>query len=208
MRWFGPKWGAPICDELEEATAPVGDPCFLCGEPIAVGQRGLLIPHMEETADVERPWHVRCFLRSIVGDEKATDVRMQGMEQTFGLAPPLTHVMAAGSTLCRCEWAAFDFGIAEAPRRWPEFHKWVPLEDRDKADCLACKAWSPHLVNVHRDPGWCPACQIETILNHTHCPKCNAPPQDHQVRNFDPMWRDGDVFCLKCGTRVRGYDAG
>ena len=41
-----------------------------------------------------------------------------------------------------------------------------------------------------------------------NCKNCWAPPSDHEVKNYDPVWRDGDVYCKKCGTRVRGYDAG
>lgn len=40
------------------------------------------------------------------------------------------------------------------------------------------------------------------------CPKCGSEPKDQEVRNYDPIWKDGDVFCLKCETRVRSYDAG
>ncbi|MDP2593783.1 MAG: hypothetical protein Q8P36_00365 [bacterium] len=40
-----------------------------------------------------------------------------------------------------------------------------------------------------------------------NCPNCGAPPSEHHVENYDRMWQDGDVVC-KCGTRVRGYDAG
>jgi hypothetical protein len=120
---------------------------------------------------------------------------------------PLVHVMHEGRTLCECEFDQFHLGDGPPARRWPENHKWVPLDKIDEATCKLCKGRMVPRPVAPR-PGWCPACQIETILNHTHCPKCNAPPQDHEVRNFDPVWRDGDVFCLKCGTRVRGYDAG
>jgi len=40
------------------------------------------------------------------------------------------------------------------------------------------------------------------------CKKCGSLPDDHELRNFDRMWGDGDVYCLKCGTRVRSYDSG
>ena len=40
-----------------------------------------------------------------------------------------------------------------------------------------------------------------------NCPNCGAPPSEHRVENYDPVFQDGDVVC-KCGTRVRGYDAG
>jgi hypothetical protein len=40
----------------------------------------------------------------------------------------------------------------------------------------------------------------------TVCPKCGST--EMTVRNYDPMWHDGDVHCVKCGEYVRGYDAG
>lgn len=48
----------------------------------------------------------------------------------------------------------------------------------------------------------------EPIFNHPNCPKCGAPPKDHEVRNHDPIWLDGDVYCKKCGAYVRAFDAG
>jgi hypothetical protein len=55
----------------------------------------------------------------------------------------------------------------------------------------------------------CPKCNIDVILGpHYHCPKCDSSPREHEIRNFDRIWRDGDVYCLKCGTFVRYYDAG
>jgi hypothetical protein len=41
-----------------------------------------------------------------------------------------------------------------------------------------------------------------------NCPKCGSEPKEHEVRNFDRVWRDGDVYCTKCNTYVRMYDAG
>lgn len=41
-----------------------------------------------------------------------------------------------------------------------------------------------------------------------NCPNCGSPPTKHEVQNYDETWRDGDVVCTVCGTRVRGYDAG
>ena len=44
--------------------------------------------------------------------------------------------------------------------------------------------------------------------NPQKCPKCGSGPEDWDVENYDPIWRDGDVVCQKCRTRIRGYDAG
>lgn len=57
-------------------------------------------------------------------------------------------------------------------------------------------------------PYFCDKCQKSYLFVHVHCPKCDSGPQDHEVRNYDMMWHDGDVYCVKCGTYVRSYDAG
>lgn len=56
---------------------------------------------------------------------------------------------------------------------------------------------------------WCEPCQdfVRSSL-HVHCPKCGSHPREHEVRNFDRMWGDGDVFCKRCETRVRDFDSG
>ena len=41
-----------------------------------------------------------------------------------------------------------------------------------------------------------------------NCPKCDSLPSEHEVREYDMMWHDGDVYCRKCGSYVRMYDAG
>lgn len=45
-------------------------------------------------------------------------------------------------------------------------------------------------------------------INSPNCPHCGAPPSEHEVRNHSLEWHDGDVYCTKCGGRVRDYDAG
>jgi hypothetical protein len=40
----------------------------------------------------------------------------------------------------------------------------------------------------------------------TICPDCGSTSME--VRNYDPMCRDGDVYCRACGAYVRMYDAG
>lgn len=44
--------------------------------------------------------------------------------------------------------------------------------------------------------------------NHKHCPKCNSAPDRHELRNYNMMWHDGDIYCMDCGTYVRMWDAG
>lgn len=56
---------------------------------------------------------------------------------------------------------------------------------------------------------YCKKCDKTWIFGqHVHCPKCDSPPSDHEVRNYSMMWHDGDVVCTKCETYVRGWDAG
>jgi hypothetical protein len=39
------------------------------------------------------------------------------------------------------------------------------------------------------------------------CPECGST--DHlTVRNYDSVWRDGEVWCSRCEVFVRNYDAG
>ncbi len=40
------------------------------------------------------------------------------------------------------------------------------------------------------------------------CPHCGADKSHQEVRNYDMMWGDGDVYCTKCGKRVRSWDSG
>ncbi len=39
-----------------------------------------------------------------------------------------------------------------------------------------------------------------------NCPKCGSTPKDHEMRDFDPRFRDGDIYCTKCGGYVRMWD--
>jgi uncharacterized Zn finger protein len=55
---------------------------------------------------------------------------------------------------------------------------------------------------------FCDKCQKDFLFVHVHCPDCGSGPEEHEVRNFDEIWRDGDVYCNRCGTYVRMYDAG
>lgn len=51
--------------------------------------------------------------------------------------------------------------------------------------------------------------KLEQVLDEikedlrNNCRKCGAPQSEHEVRNFDPVARDGDVHCKKCGEYVR-----
>jgi hypothetical protein len=67
MRWFGKSWDAPICEDLEHAPTPLGEPCGWCREPIEEADNGLLIPHVERNYTMERPHHIECFIRETAG---------------------------------------------------------------------------------------------------------------------------------------------
>ncbi len=71
MQWFGESWGAHVC-EGKHIPTPVGSVCFgSCGEPIAEGDRGVVLPFMGFDADSppEAPYHLACFMRSVFGDK-------------------------------------------------------------------------------------------------------------------------------------------
>lgn len=40
------------------------------------------------------------------------------------------------------------------------------------------------------------------------CPECGSGPDKHELRNYDMIWHDGDVYCTDCGAHVRTWDAG
>jgi uncharacterized Zn finger protein (UPF0148 family) len=44
------------------------------------------------------------------------------------------------------------------------------------------------------------------INTYKKCPKCGG--SNFEVRNYDLMWHDGEVWCTDCDVYVRGYDAG
>lgn len=44
--------------------------------------------------------------------------------------------------------------------------------------------------------------------NSPNCPKCGAPPAEQEVRDHDLIMHDGKVYCKRCGSFVRDYDAG
>lgn len=53
-----------------------------------------------------------------------------------------------------------------------------------------------HLVNKQGIPDVCPN------------DKCKANPLEVKVINYDMMWHDGDIVCVKCGQYIRMFDAG
>ena len=71
MQWFGESWGARVC-EGEHVATPVGAICFgSCAQPIAEGDRGVVLPFLGfegiGNPSPDTPYHLACFLRSVCG---------------------------------------------------------------------------------------------------------------------------------------------
>jgi len=66
MRRFGAKWGAPICDALEQTPVPVGSKCDHCGEKVRKDDAGVLIDSFSHDPG-EVVLHWECHTRSIIG---------------------------------------------------------------------------------------------------------------------------------------------
>lgn len=50
--------------------------------------------------------------------------------------------------------------------------------------------------------------KIMNIKPHKNtCPECNSI-EHSELRHYDPIWQDGEVWCKQCNVFVRHYDAG
>jgi hypothetical protein len=78
VRWFGEPWEAEVNESCEQGGVPVGEECVGCGEEVAAGDRGFLVPDLRTlgmSIEVdglaheweERPWHLRCMMISLLG---------------------------------------------------------------------------------------------------------------------------------------------
>lgn len=67
MKWFGRKWEAPICRDLEQVAIPVEGKCFSCSEGFTDLDRGLVIPFSSNSVVRDTFWHLACFIKSISG---------------------------------------------------------------------------------------------------------------------------------------------
>lgn len=47
---------------------------------------------------------------------------------------------------------------------------------------------------------------IHGINTYQKCPKCGGT--NFEVRNYNRLWQDGEVWCKSCNVYVREYDAG
>lgn len=95
MKWFGQSWGAPACEPGDRVETPVGRLCLWCQEPIAAGDQGFLIPHVDTTITL-KPHHLECQIRSIVGGVNHIEGRCLCCGGTEDPDPPgLTRRQAA-----------------------------------------------------------------------------------------------------------------
>lgn len=69
MKWFGPKWNAPVNKDCPATKTPVGVKCVACGKPIGLGDRGVTMPYIADPSlpakDV--PYHLACLMKQILG---------------------------------------------------------------------------------------------------------------------------------------------
>lgn len=73
LKWFGVSWDAPVNTLCEHVPTPIDEPCAFCKDPIHWDHRGVLMAHVERSRTVYRPWHLDCFLRTIVPSPEAFD---------------------------------------------------------------------------------------------------------------------------------------
>ena len=115
VKWFGSEsWGAPICSQ-PRVEIPVGSTCLFCEDPITQNTQGLMMPHVSGTPEApsveDRPCHLGCFLLNVGAIKEV-------------------HILREGYALC---------GLPGIPREWPEGHRWVRVEERNRVTCSACK---------------------------------------------------------------------
>ncbi len=82
FRWFGPSWGAPVCDDVPHDQTPVGAECRCCHQRIKEGDQGFIFtralfpaPQLGDGmwAAVFDPFHLDCWMRTIT--ERKVGVR-------------------------------------------------------------------------------------------------------------------------------------
>lgn len=73
-KWFGTPWPAPdrrapVCaDDANQVPVPVGSSCLYCTQMIQRGNQGVLLPYLREDGTAgQAAYHLRCFLRSVLG---------------------------------------------------------------------------------------------------------------------------------------------
>jgi hypothetical protein len=81
--FFGVRWDAPIVDDADQVPTPVGQMCYVCGQPIEAGDRGLIRACMrweEHPPDADGyttsplpvaalPIHAECDMLGVLGHQ-------------------------------------------------------------------------------------------------------------------------------------------
>lgn len=117
MLWFGPDWGAPVCDPDQHVTMPTRWPCERCGVAFKEGDQGVLLPFFVTPSQWAegRPYNVAyhriCFLACVM--------------------PVEIHLLRYGFAVC-------GFCRHVAPGNWPPLHYWT--ERLEQVTCGKCKA--------------------------------------------------------------------
>ena len=65
MRFFTNGSWQPRSSTIAEVPTPIDDACLACGEAIQADDCGVSMIHMDESAEVYRPWHLACFRRAL-----------------------------------------------------------------------------------------------------------------------------------------------
>jgi hypothetical protein len=61
MKWFGPSWGAPFCQEKDHVGTPSGLKCTRCEVVIKPTDQGFLVPAYG-VANLYVAYHLDCLL--------------------------------------------------------------------------------------------------------------------------------------------------
>jgi hypothetical protein len=65
-RWFGPSWGAPVCDPRTHIDTPLLIQCIVCDEWFHFGDQGITTPASLSLSPMGYVgYHLHCFLREI-----------------------------------------------------------------------------------------------------------------------------------------------
>lgn len=70
--FFGARWDAPMVDTAVQVPTPVGQACYVCGDPIADGDRGLVRGRIRTDGDGKpagsaMPVHAECDMLGVIG---------------------------------------------------------------------------------------------------------------------------------------------
>ena len=93
-------------EDIPRTATPTGDACARCGEPIAPGDAGFIVPEIRVHCDPQRlAFHHACFMRGITGSvahqERRCSCYVPG--SSCGDDPRLTPRQAAEAALALFE---------------------------------------------------------------------------------------------------------